>query len=112
MSRIFIFLHLFRNLRQTKDITENKSYVFSLTGETWSVIKMHYPELLSKVANRGVVFARMSPDQKQQLVLELQSIGYCVGKNTAHSADFIRTLHRLVLYTIILIDTLSNRMHA
>ena len=109
MSRIFIFLHLFRNLRQTKDITENKSYVFSLTGETWSVIKMHYPELLSKVANRGVVFARMSPNQKQQLVLELQSIGYCVGKNTAH---FVRVLHRLVLYTIILIDTLSNRMHA
>lgn len=28
----------------------------------------------------GVIFARMSPDQKQQLVQDLQGLGYCVGE--------------------------------
>ena len=30
---------------------------------------------------RGQVFARMSPDEKHELVEKLQSIGYCVGKH-------------------------------
>lgn len=28
----------------------------------------------------GNIFARMAPDQKQQLVQDLQGLGYCVGK--------------------------------
>lgn len=32
------------------------------------------------MVTRGAIFARMSPDQKQQLVQELQSLGYYVGK--------------------------------
>lgn len=55
-------------------------YVFSLTGKTWALIKQYYPELIPKVVTRGAIFARMSPDQKQQLVQELQSLGYYVGK--------------------------------
>ncbi|XP_012276995.1 probable cation-transporting ATPase 13A3 isoform X2 [Orussus abietinus] len=57
----------------------NSKYVFSLTGKTWAMIKQHYPELIPKLATRGAVFARMSPDQKQQLVQELQSLGYYVA---------------------------------
>ncbi|XP_046432017.1 polyamine-transporting ATPase 13A3 isoform X1 [Neodiprion fabricii] len=59
-------------------ISTNK-YVFSLTGKTWSMVKQHHPELIPKLATRGAIFARMSPDQKQQLVQELQALGYYVA---------------------------------
>ncbi|XP_020286943.1 probable cation-transporting ATPase 13A3 isoform X2 [Pseudomyrmex gracilis] len=58
--------------------SKNK-YAFALTGKTWALIKQFYPELISKVVTRGAIFARMSPDQKQQLVQELQSLGYYVA---------------------------------
>ncbi|XP_053974573.1 polyamine-transporting ATPase 13A3-like isoform X1 [Hylaeus volcanicus] len=59
-------------------LAKNK-YVFALTGKTWSLIKQYYPELIPKLVTRGAIFARMSPDQKQQLVQELQSLGYYVA---------------------------------
>ncbi|XP_067207720.1 polyamine-transporting ATPase 13A3 isoform X2 [Linepithema humile] len=58
--------------------SKNK-YVFALTGKTWALIKQYYPELIPKMVTRGAIFARMSPDQKQQLVQELQSLGYYVA---------------------------------
>nr|XP_022902834.1 probable cation-transporting ATPase 13A3 isoform X1 [Onthophagus taurus]XP_022902836.1 probable cation-transporting ATPase 13A3 isoform X1 [Onthophagus taurus] len=57
----------------------NNNYRFALTGKVWMVIKEHFAELIPKFVTRGSVFARMSPDQKQQLVQELQGIGYYVG---------------------------------
>ncbi|XP_051165501.1 polyamine-transporting ATPase 13A3 isoform X1 [Leptopilina boulardi] len=54
-------------------------YVFALTGKTWAMIKQHYPELIPKLVTRGAIFARMSPDQKQQLVQEFQALGYYVA---------------------------------
>ncbi|KAJ1522556.1 hypothetical protein ONE63_001742 [Megalurothrips usitatus] len=56
-----------------------KDFCFALTGRTWSIIKNHFPELIPRIVTRGAVFARMSPDQKQQLVQELQGIGYYVA---------------------------------
>ncbi|RLU24127.1 hypothetical protein DMN91_004336 [Ooceraea biroi] len=62
------------------DVQYSKSkYVFALTGKTWALIKQYYPELIPKMVTRGAIFARMSPDQKQQLVQELQSLGYYVA---------------------------------
>lgn len=58
--------------------SKNK-YAFALTGKTWALIKQYYPELIPKMVTRGAIFARMSPDQKQQLVQELQSLGYYVA---------------------------------
>lgn len=55
-------------------------YHFAVTGSAFAAIKSHYPELLDKVAVRGTVFARMSPDQKQQLVEHLQAMEYFVGE--------------------------------
>lgn len=55
------------------------NYSFALTGATWGVIKTHYPELVARIATRGAVFSRMSPEQKQQLVQQLQSLGYYVA---------------------------------
>ncbi|KAK4878700.1 hypothetical protein RN001_011206 [Aquatica leii] len=55
------------------------NYRFGLSGKVWGVIRDHYPELIPKLITRGSIFARMSPDQKQQLVEELQNMGYCVA---------------------------------
>ncbi|KAK7085699.1 hypothetical protein SK128_009333, partial [Halocaridina rubra] len=57
----------------------NNKYCFAVEGKSWAVIHTYFPEVLQKLAVRGAVFARMSPDQKQQLILELQALGYYVG---------------------------------
>jgi cation-transporting ATPase 13A3/4/5 len=51
-----------------------------VTGKTWAVIRDSFPELLPRICTRGAVFARMSSEQKQQLVQELQGLGYYVGQ--------------------------------
>lgn len=58
---------------------DKSKYCFAIEGKTWSAIYEHYPDLLKKVMVRGSVFARMSPDQKQQLVIKLRTLGYYVG---------------------------------
>lgn len=59
---------------------ETTNYRFALTGQTWHLLREYYPELISKICVRGAVFARMTSDQKQQLVLELMQLGYYVGE--------------------------------
>lgn len=56
------------------------NYRFAMNGKVWGAVKECYPELIGRFVTRGSIFARMSPDQKQQLVEELQALGYCVGK--------------------------------
>jgi len=51
----------------------------AITGKTWTVIKEHFPELLQRILIRGTIFSRMSPDQKANLVEELQTLGYVVS---------------------------------
>ena len=55
-------------------------YCFVMTGKTWTVAKTHFPDTIPRLVTRGTVFARMTPDQKQHLVQELQALGYYVGK--------------------------------
>ncbi|KAJ8958055.1 hypothetical protein NQ318_002065 [Aromia moschata] len=55
------------------------NYRFAMVGKVWTAVKEYYPELLPRLCTRGTIFARMAPDQKQQLVQELQSLGYCVA---------------------------------
>lgn len=55
-------------------------YKIAVSGKSWSVIRDHLPDLVAKIAVKGVVFARMNSEQKQQLVQELQQLGYYVGK--------------------------------
>jgi cation-transporting ATPase 13A3/4/5 len=59
----------------TVDIPEPDRICFALTGTSWERIRKYFPEILSKLVVMGLVFARMSPEQKQQLVEELQSLG-------------------------------------
>jgi len=60
--------------------TRLQPFAFAMNGATWSIIKESFPELLPRLIVRGTVFARMSPDQKQQLVGHLQELGYYVGE--------------------------------
>ena len=46
----------------------------AITGRTWALVRQHFPELVPRVLLRTVVWARMSPDQKAQLVEALQVI--------------------------------------
>ncbi|KAJ4445475.1 hypothetical protein ANN_07283 [Periplaneta americana] len=54
-------------------------YKLALTGKSWEVIRENFPELVPRICTRGAIFARMSSDQKQQLVQELQGLGYYVA---------------------------------
>ena len=53
-----------------------KDYHFAMSGKSWAVLRSHFPNLVPKIIQRGTVFARMSPDQKAQLVEEYQAIDY------------------------------------
>jgi len=61
------------------DVNDSSRYRFAVEGKSWAVIHNHYPELLQRLVVRGSIFARMNPDQKQQLIQELQGLGYFVG---------------------------------
>ncbi|XP_032507709.1 cation-transporting ATPase 13A2 isoform X3 [Phocoena sinus] len=56
-----------------------RSSHLALSGSTFGVLMKHFPKLLPKVLVQGTVFARMAPEQKTELVCELQKLQYCVG---------------------------------
>lgn len=68
---------------------------FAITGKAFAVIKDHFPELMPKLVVRGTVFARMSPDQKQQLVEQLQNLGFYVAMcgDGANDCGALKTAH-------------------
>ncbi|KAI7892078.1 uncharacterized protein EV154DRAFT_506232 [Mucor mucedo] len=57
-----------------------QEYHLAITGEAFRWMVDHAPiESLRRMLVKGAIYARMSPDEKQELVVELQGIGYCVG---------------------------------
>ncbi len=58
------------------DKKTREEYVFALEGRCYDLLRRHDPELFLKVVHRGRVFARMLPQQKENLVRTLRSIGY------------------------------------
>ncbi|XP_057713198.1 polyamine-transporting ATPase 13A3-like isoform X2 [Corythoichthys intestinalis] len=58
---------------------EEPGYHFAVSGRAFAVIAEHFPQLFEKFLLKATVFARMTPDQKTQLVAALQSIDYTVG---------------------------------
>ena len=52
----------------------------AITGKTFAIIRDEFPtSFLEQISIRGTIFARMSPEQKQQLIELLQSVDYYVG---------------------------------
>lgn len=62
-----------------KDPVQATDRHLALSGSTFAVLQKHFPKLLPKVLVQATVFARMAPEQKTQLVCELQRLQYCVG---------------------------------
>ncbi|KAF6721875.1 putative cation-transporting ATPase 13A2 [Oryzias melastigma] len=52
---------------------------FAINGKSFAALCDYFPEYLPKVLMQATVFARMAPDQKTQLVKELQKLNYRVG---------------------------------
>lgn len=71
---------------------DGDSYRFALTGQTWALLREHYTDILPRICVRGAVFARMTSDQKQQLVVELMQLGYYVGVYLIFSVDYDKSI--------------------
>ncbi|KAK4919535.1 hypothetical protein LTR66_016789, partial [Elasticomyces elasticus] len=57
-----------------------QDYTLAVTGDVFRwIVDFGQPQLLRRVLVKGAVFARMSPDEKHELVEKLQSINYTTG---------------------------------
>lgn len=62
------------------DIVNIRNYSLAVSGDVFRwVVDYASPDVLKRLLVSGKVFARMSPDEKHELVEKLQSIGYVCG---------------------------------
>ncbi|KJZ75510.1 hypothetical protein HIM_04973 [Hirsutella minnesotensis 3608] len=62
------------------DISNLRNYSLAVSGEAFRwIVDYAPPDVLRRMLVLGKVFARMSPDEKHELVEKLQSIGFCCG---------------------------------
>ncbi|TEY80563.1 hypothetical protein BOTCAL_0037g00180 [Botryotinia calthae] len=62
------------------DISNLRNYSLAVSGDVFRwVVDFAPPVVLQRMLVCGQVFARMSPDEKHELVEKLQSIDYCCG---------------------------------
>lgn len=69
-----------RDASSPSDVYNLNDYALAVSGDVFRWIVDFAPEhVMQTMLVRGKVFARMSPDEKHELVEKLQSIDYCVG---------------------------------
>ncbi|KAK3686010.1 hypothetical protein B0T22DRAFT_410822 [Podospora appendiculata] len=62
------------------DISNLRNYSIAVSGDVFRwVVDFAPTEVMQRMLVTGKVFARMSPDEKHELVEKMQSIGYCCG---------------------------------
>ncbi|ODA83826.1 hypothetical protein RJ55_02342 [Drechmeria coniospora] len=62
------------------DISNLRYYSLAVSGDVFRwIVDYASPEVLQRMLVLGKIFARMSPDEKHELVEKLQSIDYCCG---------------------------------
>ncbi|KAH8821701.1 P-type ATPase-like protein [Xylogone sp. PMI_703] len=62
------------------DISNLRNYSLAVSGDVFRwIVDYAPPDVLQRMLVCGQVFARMSPDEKHELVEKLQSIDYCCG---------------------------------
>ncbi|KAM4693461.1 putative cation-transporting ATPase 13A4 isoform 2-T2 [Discoglossus pictus] len=54
-------------------------YHFALSGKSYQIIGQYFYKLLPKILLNGTIFARMTPQQKSNLIEEFQKLDYYVG---------------------------------
>lgn len=79
------------------DIEKNQSrhYCFAITGNSWANLVDYFPGVVPKIVAKGVIFARMSGLQKQQLIEEFKDLGYYVAMcgDGANDCGALRAAH-------------------
>ncbi|XP_034474595.1 probable cation-transporting ATPase W08D2.5 isoform X2 [Drosophila innubila] len=62
-------------------VTDNwrRHYTFAMDGKTWQIVQDQFPHQMEIILTRGAIYARMSPEQKQSLIMELQNLDYYVA---------------------------------
>ena len=81
-SKASIFFHDLASSKNSSEDNEVKismDYTFATDGASFNIIRDHFPVIYERLCTRGTVFARMTPDQKEFLIEELQELGYYVG---------------------------------
>lgn len=70
-------------------------YHFAVSGKSFSVLRNHFPEIIDQVCQRGTIFARMSPEQKAQLVEKFQELEYGTGfcGDGANDCEALKAAH-------------------
>ncbi|KAK3068570.1 hypothetical protein LTR53_013753 [Teratosphaeriaceae sp. CCFEE 6253] len=62
------------------DVSNLRNYSVAVSGDVFRwIVDFASPKVLKEMLVVGQVFARMSPDEKHELVEKLQSIDYCAG---------------------------------
>jgi cation-transporting ATPase 13A3/4/5 len=62
------------------DVSNLRNYSTAISGDVFRWIIDYAPlEIVHRMLACGQVYARMSPDEKHELVEKLQSIDYCCG---------------------------------
>ncbi|XP_034112051.1 polyamine-transporting ATPase 13A3 isoform X2 [Drosophila albomicans] len=56
-----------------------QNYTFAMDGNTWQIVHDRFPNQMANILTRGAIYARMSPEQKQALIVELQNLDYYVA---------------------------------
>ncbi|CAF0752314.1 unnamed protein product [Brachionus calyciflorus] len=73
------YQNTYPDIQTVIDFTGKSSFTFAMTGHSFGALRKYFPEVFEKVLLNGAIYARMSPDQKAQLVEHLISIGYGVS---------------------------------
>ncbi|CAF1030600.1 unnamed protein product [Rotaria sordida] len=63
------------NSHRLIELDRRSPYHFAISGKSFQIVRDDHPELLHRLCVRGTVFARMLPEQKQQLIETLQELG-------------------------------------
>ena len=62
------------------DVSNVRNYSLAINGDVFRwLVEYGNEETLKRTLVRGQIFARMSPDEKHELVEKLQSVDYCCG---------------------------------
>ncbi|CAF2321068.1 unnamed protein product [Rotaria sp. Silwood2] len=63
------------NSHRLIELDRRSQYHFAISGKSFQIVRDEHPELLHRLCVRGTVFARMLPEQKQQLIETLEELG-------------------------------------